>query len=881
MQNRLRFILVCILSFLAVGVRATERQVLRGHVPAAVARLQPLGALPGTNRLLLAIGLPLHNQEALTNLLRQIYDPASGGYRQYLTPEQFTRAFGPTESEYQAVIGFAKANGLEVTGTHPNRMLVDVMGAVADVERAFQVKLRVYQHPQDARTFFAPDTEPSVDKGLRVLHISGLHDYTLPHPLFRRQPSRPGSGATPRAGSAPDGSGAYFGKDFRDAYLPGLSLTGAGQSVGVFELEGYYKTDITTYETEAGQTQVPLSNVLVDGFNGVPVKADQGGITEASLDIEMAVSMAPGLSRVLVYEGTPYFVTATVDDVFNRMATDNLAKQLSCSWGFDIDTTSQQIFQQFAAQGQSFFLASGDNGSFGSFVDQPADDPFLTVVGGTTLTTSSSRDWVSETAWDYSGGGISSIYPIPDWQQGIDMSLNQGSTTMRNVPDVALVADNVWLRADNGDYFATSGTSFATPLWAAFTALVNEQAAASGKPPVGFLNPALYAIGKGDSYTECFHDITIGDNTSTNNPDLFFAVAGYDLCTGWGTINGGASLINALLASPTEPLLITPPLGFYSQGPAGGPFSVTTETYTLTNAGTASLKWSLSDTSAWLHVSPASGTLAPGGAAATVTVSLNSAASNLLILTCTGTVSFKNLNDGVAQDRQFTLLVGNGGFETGDFTDWTFTGDTNFSFVDSVDATDIYGSETLAGVNDSLFIHSGIYGAFLGQTNSLGFISQTLPTTAGQQYLLSFWLDNPAIGTPNEFTAYWNGTTLFNGINLGEFDWTNIQYAVTATKTKTVLEFGFNNVQNAFGLDDISVQLLPAPVIEAVTQTKGVISLTWSTVPGLAYQVQYTDNVTTGAWTNLGSALTATRDTLSASDSAASSPGRFYRIVIP
>ena len=198
MQNRLRIVVVCSLSFLAVNVRATERQVLRGHVPAAVARLQPVGPLPGTNRLRLAIGLPLHNREGLTNLLRQLYDPASGGFRHYLTPEQFTETFGPTEPEYQAVIASAKANGLAVTGTHPNRMLVDVAGAVADVERAFQVKLRLYPHPQDARAFFAPDAEPSVDKGLRVLHISGLDNYTLPHPLVRRRPLGPPRAAAPR-----------------------------------------------------------------------------------------------------------------------------------------------------------------------------------------------------------------------------------------------------------------------------------------------------------------------------------------------------------------------------------------------------------------------------------------------------------------------------------------------------------------------------------------------------------------------------------------------------------------------------------------------------------------------------------------------------------
>jgi hypothetical protein len=488
---------------------------------------------------------------------------------------------------------------------------------------------------------------------------------------------------------------------------------------------------------------------------------------------------------------------------------------------------------------------------------------------------------VSETTWSGSGGGISSIYPIPDWQLGINMSANHGSTTMRNIPDVAMIAENVWEMADDGQSLAVVGTSIAAPLWAAFTALVNQQAASSGKPPVGFLNPALYAIGKGTSYTKCFHDITTGNNTSGNSPTRFFATAGYDLCTGLGTPNGGTSLINALLAPPSEALLIQPPLGFTSEGPIGGPFSVSTQTYTLTNAGTAALTWSLtSHSSSWLNVTPGGGTLTSGGPAATVTVALNSAANNLLLGNYIATVFFTNLTDGVGQDRPFSLLVGNAGFETGDFTDWDFSGDTNYDFADSVDSTDLYGP-TIPGVNDSLFVHSGIYGAFLGQTGSLGYLSQTLPTVAGQSYVLSFWLDNPVTGTPNEFSASWNGTNLLDMVNVGQFAWTNLQYLVSAPGSNTVLQFGFRNDLNGFGLDDVSVQALPQPVLQGVRQSNGVVSLSWSAVPGVLYQVQYTDDLTAASWNNLGSTVAATGNTLTATDTTPSSPQRFYRVVSP
>ena len=167
---------------------AAERQVLRGHVPAAVTKLnlRPIGRLPATNRLNLAIGLPLRNTNALTKLLQDMYDPASPQFRHYLTPEQFTEQFGPTRQDYEAVRQFARKYGLDVTVTHSNRVLLDVAGQVADIEKAFQVTLRTYQHPTEARQFYAPDVEPSVEAGLAVLDISGLNNYALPRPASHR-----------------------------------------------------------------------------------------------------------------------------------------------------------------------------------------------------------------------------------------------------------------------------------------------------------------------------------------------------------------------------------------------------------------------------------------------------------------------------------------------------------------------------------------------------------------------------------------------------------------------------------------------------------------------------------------------------------------------
>ena len=632
-----------------------DTQRLRGHVPAVLAHLQPIGRLAAGDRLKLAIELPLRNPEALARFLQQLHDPAHPNYRHYLTPEEFIARFGPTDQDYAAVAAFAQANGLSVTARHPNRTLLDVEGSVADIENTLHLTLGLYQHPTEARRFYAPEVEPSLDLAVPVLGISGLNNYSLPRPrlqatlLFDQQPA-----VAPNAGSGP--SGTYMGNDFRAAYVPGSPRTGAGQTVGLLQFDGYAPSDIAYYESQAGLPSVPLNNVLLDGFSGNPTGS--GGEVEVCLDIEASISMAPGLAGVVVYMAGPY---GNFHDVLNRMATDNLAKQLSCSWyipGGGADAVADQIFQQMAAQGQSFFNASGDYAAFTSPVDFPGETPYIVQVGGTTLTTSGPGGaWVSEKVWNWgggigSGGGISTRYTIPSYQADISMTLNQGSTTMRNIPDVALTADNVYVRA-NGRGYNVGGTSCAAPLWAGFTALVNQQAVGSGRPVVGFINPAVDAIGHASSYTSCFHDITTGDNTRSGSSPKFFAVAGYDLCTGWGT-PGGQSLINAL-ATP-DALLITPSALAFS-GLVGGPFSPNPGWLTLTNSGTNALSWTLVNTSAWFNVSLTSGRLVPGGTAVSVAVSVAPSVGALTPGVYTAIVALTNQTSGVAQTCSLAVSV--------------------------------------------------------------------------------------------------------------------------------------------------------------------------------------------------------------------------------
>jgi subtilase family serine protease len=540
------------LLLIPFAIGAAPLRTLDGHVPALTAYARRLADAPPTQELDLALGLPLRNRDKLAQLLAQLYDVRGAQYRHFVSAEEFADKFGPSEEDYATVRRFAEEHGFQVLKTHSNRALLDVKASVRDIEQAFHLRMGLYEHPTENRAFYAPDMEPSVEADVPLLSISGLDNAVLPQPASLRE--RPQGSPTPEVGSGP--AGYYWGYDFRHAYVPGVSLTGTGQAVGLFELASYFTNDIGTYETKTGLPSVPVTNVLVDDYTNDP----GNGTLEVSLDIELAIAMAPGLSEVLVYEGS------IPNDVLNQMATDNLAKQLSSSWEFTgVNANTEQIYEQFAAQGQSMFQASGDNGAYTNSPLSPTDDPWVTCVGGTTLTTGASASWEGERVWNWntehlgnraSGGGVSTTWAIPIWQQGIDMSLNQGSTAWRNIPDVAMVADMIWLIASNGNQYPIGGTSAAAPLWAGFMALANEQAAASGHPPVGFANPTLYELARGPEHGALFHDVTIGNNTNLSVDYEFFAQPGYDLCTGWGTPNG-SNLLNALAQNqyPAVPLL--------------------------------------------------------------------------------------------------------------------------------------------------------------------------------------------------------------------------------------------------------------------------------------------------------------------------------------
>jgi hypothetical protein len=534
------------------------QQQLRGYVTPDIAAAPIAGPVPGSTPIEVAIGLPLRDPDGLKNLINQLYDKKSSLYGKYLTPAAFSSTYGPDPQAYQALIDFVTAQGISVTHKSDDNQLLDVKGPASAISNALGVSLNYRQRP-DGTLFYAPDREPSLQVDattVPILRIDGLDNLALPARAAGSGPVAPMTGVN-----------TFMGYDFRKAYLPGVTLAGTGQTVALVEFDGFAASDIAAYESTSTP---PLPNlaattVFVGGYNGFPLGAN---MKEVTLDIEMVIAMAPGIDAVYSYEAEPTFVGQAYNkeavDVFKAIASPPpgtpLSNQIGCSWyrfgGPNVDVA----VERFAAQGQGFYQASGDYGLYGPSnpVAPPYNEPsvsYMTVVGGTQLTTDANGAWSSETTWNdvvnrgfdsgISSGGVMNLVPLPSYQSGIagQIVAAGGDATHRNIPDVSLTATDIAIVY--GQNMLDTGTSAAAPLWAAFAALVSQQRAQLGSPPLGFANYAIYDIGQGPNYQSDFHDIA--DN-STNNPNgvaPFSAIKGYDLATGWGT-PAGAALINDL-----------------------------------------------------------------------------------------------------------------------------------------------------------------------------------------------------------------------------------------------------------------------------------------------------------------------------------------------
>ena len=662
---------VAALSAATPASRQTPRDYQVDHfVPRGTAESTRVSRLDAGTVLDVAIGLPLRNHKDLTLLRSQLHDPASPNYHNWLTSEEFTERFGPSSDDYARLTAWAQAKGLEIVHTSPNNLILNVRGTAKAIENAFGVEMYNFLTP-DGRTFHSPDRAPSLDLDVAVASLNGLNDLIKPVKRIKHLAS---TGATPHTGSGT--GGLYIGKDFRAAYCANVpsTTTGSGQGIALFEFSEYYPVDVSNYFTTAGITE-PSVTVVTAGTS--PGSYD--GEDEVALDIDIAGSVAPG-ANIYVYEGSDGTT------ILNQIVTDGKCKSVGVSWGWasdnmtsnneSIDSTQDAVFEAMDTDGIACFVAAGDSGYWTSSQwttsitsssynpINPADEPYCTSVGATELSTASAGGaWSGDVVWPDSGAGPSMRYAMPSYQtSGITWSsVNGASTTMRNCNDVASVGYNCYLDYDDGKETAQNvgGTSCAAPLWAAFVALTNQTAVAAGKSTLGFINPLIYAIGTGSSYSTCFHDVTSGTDNGGGGTG-YKAGTGYDLPSGWGT-PVGLTTIDALIGttaptgvtiSPTTATLTSGGTQAFTASASstwtctGGTLSATTgtsvtwtaPTVTTTTTYTVTATYGTYTASATVTVNPASTTVTISPTTATVTSGGTQAftASTSSNWTCTG-----------------------------------------------------------------------------------------------------------------------------------------------------------------------------------------------------------------------------------------------------
>lgn len=542
-------------------------------VPPGPDTLPLAGPVPPGALISLSIGLPVRDSAGLQSFIDSVSNPKSAQFRSYMSQDTFDRKHGAVAGDYTALRQWANDAGFTTHATFPSNLLLRVSGTAAQVSQALFVNL-IYRERPDGSLFVATDRDLSLNLAVPVLDINGLGDAVLPVPLN-------GTGS----------NGTYSAADIRTAYLgtdPVLQkLDGGGQVVGIVDFVTYDTSALSNYAAAqvpaVGEVSpLPAPDVQLVATEAPPIFSPgppPNSNTEADLDVQMVYAMAPG-AAIRMFQGTTG-ITDRLDDILHTMANYTPALTVaSCSLSFGKSDSSQQAIDQMAAQGVSFFTASGDQGDLRANVADSTKMNHQTLVGGTILATNKTTSaggattypnpyYAGEATWPNSGGGVIGDVTIPDYQAGImalSAGTNGGSTTNRNYPDVAALATNVEIYT-GGQFTGVGGTSCAAPFWAGLTALANQMSQQHQAGVMGFLNPTLYDIGltindpgPDDLYDACFNDIQ--DGVSNGIPASgsvgHKAVRGYDLVTGLGSPKPSLiyQLSNRTPAKPLQPLTL-------------------------------------------------------------------------------------------------------------------------------------------------------------------------------------------------------------------------------------------------------------------------------------------------------------------------------------
>jgi PKD repeat protein len=554
----------------------SEIQVAPGF--SATPGVRDLGVVAPMTPFDVAVGLPLQNATGLQAYLTALYVPGTPAYHAFLSVGDLASRYGAAPEAIDTATAYFHSYGL-TTEVSPDRLLIDVEGTAAHVAAAFGTTFDRYESPS-GREFVSHPTPATLPALAPWTGVLGLGNVTELAPAIT---SLPGPTAREAPEVACSGSGAFVPCQIWNAYDMASTIAagtnGSGETIGV----------VDTYDAQETQTQLESDLASFDSYTALPAPTvnylypvvatgninatyTEWGLEEA-LDLEWSHASAPRATidmtfspnaNVGLYQAVDYLVAHQSVNVismswgepdtgiFNAYQGPCVA---SCNASSDgTFALLSPVLEFAAAEGISVLAASGDcgaaDGTSGLAVNYPASDPYVTGVGGTYLTASSSGAWVSEVGWSGnstgaispgcqnqggSGGGFSP-FPRPWWQSGTGVP---SGGTLRGVPDVSAVSVPGVIVYMDSHQTAVAGTSLATPIWAGISALADEYA----HRPLGLLNPSLYAILRGPSYGSDFHDILTGNNT-------YNAGVGWDPITGIGTPIVGA-LLPALAAGPS------------------------------------------------------------------------------------------------------------------------------------------------------------------------------------------------------------------------------------------------------------------------------------------------------------------------------------------
>jgi subtilase family serine protease len=535
-----------------------------------VAKSALLSTVDSHKQISVILSLPLSDGQGAAEFVERVSNPKDPLYRQYLTPDEFAERYGANSGDYAALKEWATANGLTIAHESIARTCLTVRGTAAQFQILFKTALNNYRAP-DGQEFYSASVEPTIPDPIaaKVTGVIGLTNSVQYAPLakvyqtFGQDPIAPEIGTDTAGGTGP--GGAYSASDLRSVYKMPTFGDVAPQTVAVFEQGGFHQSDIQKYVERMHLPSRPVKFVSVNGYDGSA--KDPNAELEAALDIELVIGINPAVKEVLVYEdGTDPFGVALID-ALDQVASDNKAEILGISYGLDeVQQGDPQLaaenvaLTQLAAQSITVVATSGDGGAYGQTgtatypaqleVTDPGAQPLVTCVGGTSLSTGPHEVRLGEAVWNRlglnegaSGGGVSSYWTIPSWQAPSYVTTNGGSSTYRNVPDVAAVGDPFTgvavYSGVNGGWLQLGG-SVSAPIWAGYISILNAGLEYVTGQRLGFFNPTFYNVNNLVSGPLLF---PVFDGTN-GNPGMFGtpgynAGLGYNNCTGAGTIYGG------------------------------------------------------------------------------------------------------------------------------------------------------------------------------------------------------------------------------------------------------------------------------------------------------------------------------------------------------